>query len=573
MRETARNLTSFGGYNHNPRISEGEFYDMKNLTSDRYPVLSPRSPRGIYAEPASPQGLLARDGLCYVDGSAFVMGDERFELNLSVAPQDCPKQLVSMGAYVIILPDKKFINTMNAADRGDIEAVFDSTQPVTIQLCTARGESLQAVPSPTPPENPENLSWWIDTAASPHVLKQWSAEHKLWVSVESTYVKIQTPGIGQPFSRQDGITLTGIADQGLKDLNGSHVILEKGDDYLILTGIAPQAATQTQSIRVQRRMPRLDFVTESGNRLWGCRYGLDENGQQVNEIYASKLGDFKNWNCFQGLSTDSYAASCGTDGPFTGAVTHLGYPLFWKENCVHKVYGSYPAQYQIQDTACRGVQPGCQGSLAIVNETLFYKSRSGICAYDGALPKDISYPLGTIPYSGAVAGSIGSKYYISMEDSLGQGHLFVFDTGKGMWHREDDLRVLAFCSHGGELYCIDSASRNILALLGSGEPYENEVAWMAETGELGLNDPDRKYISRMQIRMSLEPGSQVDIYARYDLSPEWIHLARVHSTSLGSFSVPIRPRRCDHMKLRFVGTGMGRIYAWAKTIERGSGLS
>ncbi len=71
---------------------------MKNLTSDRYPVLSPRSPRGIYAKPASPQGLLARDGLCYVDGSAFVMGDDRFELNLSVAPQDCPKQLVSMGA-------------------------------------------------------------------------------------------------------------------------------------------------------------------------------------------------------------------------------------------------------------------------------------------------------------------------------------------------------------------------------------------------------------------------------------------------------------------------------------------
>lgn len=566
-------VEGFRGYNHNLRIRSNELYHMENLTSDHYPVLGPRGKRGIYARPASPQGLIAKDQVCYVDGEDFIIGQERIAMGLSVQPEDCPKQLASMGAYVIILPDKKFINTMNAADRGNIEAVFDSIQPVTIQLCTARGESLQAVPSPTPPENPENLSWWIDTAASPHVLKQWSAEHKLWVSAASTYVKIQTPGIGQPFSRQDGITLTGIVGEGLKDLNGSHVILEKGDDYLILTGIAHQATTQTEAIRVQRRMPRLDFVTESGNRLWGCRYGLDENGQQVNEIYASKLGDFKNWNCFQGLSTDSYAASCGTDGPFTGAVTHLGYPLFWKENCVHKVYGSYPAQYQIQDTACRGVQPGCQGSLAIVNETLFYKSRSGICAYDGALPKDISYPLGTIPYSGAVAGSVGSKYYISMEDSLGQGHLFVFDTGKGMWHREDDLRVLAFCSHGGELYCIDSASRNILALLGSGEPYEQEVAWMAETGELGLNDPDRKYISRMQIRMSLEPGSQVDIYARYDLSPEWIHLARVHSTSLGSFSVPIRPRRCDHMKLRFVGTGMGRIYAWAKTIERGSGLS
>ena len=36
----------FGGYNHNLRIGEGEFYDMKNLTSSDYPVLSPRPQRG-----------------------------------------------------------------------------------------------------------------------------------------------------------------------------------------------------------------------------------------------------------------------------------------------------------------------------------------------------------------------------------------------------------------------------------------------------------------------------------------------------------------------------------------------
>ena len=38
----------FGGYNHNIRISDAEFYDMKNLTSSHYPVLSSRDKRGIY---------------------------------------------------------------------------------------------------------------------------------------------------------------------------------------------------------------------------------------------------------------------------------------------------------------------------------------------------------------------------------------------------------------------------------------------------------------------------------------------------------------------------------------------
>ena len=74
----------------------------------------------------------------------------------------------------------------------------------------------------------------------------------------------------------------------------------------------------------------MDFVIESGNRLWGCRYGKALNGETVNEIYASKLGDFRNWYCFAGISTDSYTASVGTDGAFTGAVTYMGRPIFFK---------------------------------------------------------------------------------------------------------------------------------------------------------------------------------------------------------------------------------------------------
>ena len=101
----------FRGYNHNLRISNGEFFNMKNMTSDHYPVLSPRGKRGVYAKPASPQALIAKEKLCYVDGTDFVIGEERIEMGLSTAARDNPKHLVSMGAYVIIMPDKKYINT------------------------------------------------------------------------------------------------------------------------------------------------------------------------------------------------------------------------------------------------------------------------------------------------------------------------------------------------------------------------------------------------------------------------------------------------------------------------------
>ena len=567
----------FRGYNHNLRIGDGEFFDMKNMTSDYYPVLSPRGKRGFYVKPASPQGLIAKDDICYVDGSEFVIGEQRIDMGLSVAAEDCPKQMVSMGAYVIIMPDKKYINTVDMNDFGDIEAFFESSTDVSFELSNMTGDVYSdTVISPDEPENPKNLDYWIDTSSVPHALKQYSESSGMWVSIATTYIKISATGIGKQFNQYDGVTISGIVNEKLKDLNGTMVIWSKGDDYIVVVGLLDEVTIQTVAqgaIKVERRMPNMDFLIESGNRLWGCRYGEAVNGEFVNEIYACKLGDFRNWNCFMSVSTDSYVASCGTDGAFTGAITFLGYPMFFKENCVHKVYGNYPANFQIQDTACRGVQRGCSRSLAIVNETLFYKARSGICAFDGSLPVEASYALGNEVYSSAVGGAHNSKYYVSMKDTQDKWHLFVYDMAKKMWHKEDDLHAAAFCSHRGELYCVDDDSKNIITMFGAGEIDLDKVKWMVETGELGIATPDMKYISSLNVRLSLEIGAKVEFYARYDLSDEWVHICTVFGTNLRSFFIPIRPRRCDHMKLRIEGEGVGKIYSITKTIERGSNMS
>lgn len=566
----------FAGYNHGLRIGTGEAYDMKNLTSDYYPVIAPRRKRGRYGSPASPQGIIAKDTLCYVDGSCLVMGDITVDAGLSTAPEDCPKQLISMGAYVIIMPDKVYVNTQNAEDRGSIEVSFASKGKVTFSLCAVSGEGYEdAYVSDTAPENPENLDYWLDTSGDTHVLKRYSTVGG-WVSISTTYVKISSPGLGKDFKVYDGVTISGIVVKEIVGFNGSMIVQACGDDYIVVTGMLDQVTEQLLSqgtITIERRMPNMDFVIESGNRLWGCRYGMALNGEQVNEIYASKLGDFKNWNCYMSLSTDSYTASCGSDGPFTGAITHMGYPMFFKENCVHMVYGNYPANYQIQTTACRGVQKGCHGSLAIVNETLYYKARSGICAYDGSLPVEVSAALGNESYFDAVAGAHGSKYYISMRDGADNWHLFVYDTAKSLWHREDDLRVSAFCSWQGEMYCIDRDRLNIITLFGSGTQDTEPVEWMWQSGELGVSSPDMKYLSGLLVRMSLADGSTADFYVRYEEDVEWVHMCHIRGTALRSFNVPVRPRRCDHMQLKIIGRGDGKIHAITRTIAGGSDRS
>ena len=566
-------LDTFKGYNHNLRIADGEFYDMENMTSSYYPLLSPRGKRGVYASPAAPMGLIAKDSLCYVDGESFVVNGYPVDMDLN----DEPKQLVSMGAYVVIMPDKKYINTLDLTDFGSLDASFTTTAEVTFELCTVDGEAYTDVTvADTEPEEPENLALWIDTSSTPHSLKKYSATSGMWVSIAATYIKISSLGIGKAFAQYDGVTISGVMGESLQDLNATMVIWACGDDYIVVTGILDAVTTQTAddgAVTVERKMPAVDFVTESGNRLWGCRYGVANNGEVVNEIYTCKLGDFKNWNCFMGLATDSYYASCGTDGPFTGAITHLGFPLFFKENFVHKVYGDYPSNFKIQDTALRGVQRGCEKSMAIVNEILYYKARHAVVAFDGSLPVDVSAAFGEELYSEAAAGAHGSKYYISMRDSKDNWHLFVYDTTRGMWHREDDLRADCFCSCREELYAIDPKTRKIITMLGSGTQDRGKVKWMVQTGVIGTDMPDMKYVSRLLVRLSLEIGARVRLFAQYNSTGGWESLGTFTGTDLRSFSLPVRPRRCDHLRLRIEGEGDAKIYSITKTIDQGSDIS
>ena len=592
----------FGGYNHNIRIPDGEFYDMKNMTSSHYPVLSPRGKRGTFQYPESDQpvthktnGIISKDALCYVDGGRLYINEHPVEgLNLV----DSHKQLISMGAYIIIMPDKKYVNTADLSEYGDIEASFTTSSTVTYTMCRIDGEEYEgAVMSDTEPSDPSNMSYWIDTSKTPHTLNQYSASTSMWTPIPTTYVRIAAPGIASSFKQYDAVKISGIdvSITQIKDLEGQTSVIWEAhhdddgsgaNDYIVVIGFLDEVRTQTSALTIERKMPNMDFLVESGNRLWGCRYGTDIDGNVVNEIYASKLGDFKNWNCYMGLSTDSYAASCGTDGQWTGAITHLGYPIFFKENFMHKVYGNYPANFQIQSTACRGVMKGAGNSLAIVNESLFYKSRNGVCVYDGSLPQEVSSAFGDIHYSaldngedmdplrnGAVAGSHGNKYYISMKSEVdGSWNLFVFDVKTGMWHREDETRVDAFCSCGGEMYFIDHSDGLIKTVFGTGIKETDPIQWMTESGVIGTSLTEKKYVSRIIVRMSLEIGSRVMFYIQYDSRGEWEHISTFTGTSLNSFNAQIRPKRCDHFRIRMVGEGDAKIYSVSKTIEQGSDI-
>ncbi len=558
-------ISEFGGYHHDQVINVNEFYEMQNLSSDEYPILSARKQRGKVRALTSPNGLFSHGKLCWVDGTSFYYdGSEITGFSLA----NSKKKFVGMGAYILIWPDKKYYNAADGSFGG--LGNIQSSSAVTATLCKVDGaEYTNYSVSETAPSSPSDGQLWIDSSSSPHVLRQYSASYGSWSSVPTVFVKLSATGIGIGFSEGDGVSISGMTDNSL---NGDFVLVGAGEDYIIITAIIDASISQSNEAIVERKIPDLDYITQSENRVWGC-------SSAKREVYACKLGDPKNWYCYQGLSTDSYAMTVGSPGDFTGCCTHLGYVIFFKEDVIHKIYGSRPANYQLTNINCRGVQKGSEGSLAAVNEVLFYKSPNDVCAYQASLPTSVSDALGSEKYSNAVCGTYESKYYFCAEDNSGAYKLLVYDTKRSIWHCEDNVNVLAFASYNNDLYfidgsdnCIYSANGNITDYSDANASLESPIAWEAISGAIGLEYPDHKYVSKIQFRLSLPSGSTVKVFVSYDGASEWSEKYSLCAETLRSYCIPVIPRRCDTMKIKLSGTGKFFLYSMTKTIEQGSEL-
>ena len=550
-----RTVDAFGGLNRSPRTGEGEFAQMENLSSDFYPVLAPCPPRE-QLDITGVTSLGAGQRLFYTQGTELVLGDRRIDLGLS---PDGNKILVKMGAYVVVFPDKKYASTLENGDCGSLEARFEAANAV-LTPCTLEGaDRIPDYIQSAEPLSPENGTLWLDTAASPAVLKEWSAASNLWAAVETADVRIEAPGIGVPFRQYDGVTLS-----GAEALDGANVIWQAGSDFAVVSGVL-EGQKHMRGLVLSRTVPEMDYVIECGNRLWGCRAGTDRLGNPVNEIYASKLGDFRNWNCFMGLSTDSYAVTVGTQGPFTGAITYLGNPLFFKEDCLYKIYGSYPAAFHVQSTACRGVAQGGGESLAIVGETLFYKSPMGVCAYDGSLPAEVGRNLGFDPLEGGVGAGFGGKYFLSLQEHTGTDALYVYDKLLGQWHRETGFGARQMVSHAGKLYGLDKNGG--LWLLRGGKS-RARVKWMARTGRISGWDGKRMVLKSLELQLLLANRARMDISVRYDDRGAWERIGTLTGSDR-RFLLPIRPKPCSHLELLLEGEGDIRLLSLTRVLRQG----
>lgn len=507
----------FGGLDRRPGSRSGGsggalslvIRDEKNLSGRKAPLLSTRRPRRIAAHAETPNGLTAYGGaLVWVDGTRLVVGGEPVS---GVTLTNSKKVFAQLGSRLLIWPDKV---TWDGESLTPLEADF-TAQGLTFGDGTCAEEQAKANSITTDGDTPF------------------------------------------PFRIGDAVTITGCTEQ--PENNKTPIIREISADGKTLrfyenTFTVPEgqtSVTEPGSVTLARTVPDLDFLCVNENRVWGCR---------GDTVCCCKPGDPFNWNVFDGLSTDAWAAETGTAGDFTGCFAFMGYPIFFKEDRVFKVYGNRPSNFEMLGAATLGVLPGCENSLAVAGETLLYLSRAGICAYTGGFPSPVGQALDDASgaYRWAAAGSDGVRYYVCLSRAADRSdaRLLCYDTQTGLWHAEDAQQALSFAwASGSGLF--ELLSDGTVQSVGA-PPQDAPEAWAEEQpfscevtfDRLDMGFFGGKYPVRLWLRYETIGGAALEVYVSYDDGAFEPAAELPDRETVGTNDTPVPIRRCDHFAVR-----------------------
>ncbi len=528
-RITKRTQVKFGGLNHSIGAGDGELWDMRNLTSDQLPLLASRNRRWKYGEISTPGGIYAWEKLCWVDGTGFYYDGE-----VKGRVEEGEKIFCCLTPYIVILPDKAYYN-VQTGEFGSLESVLASQGTSLFSKHTHDGKvsDFDMISLTLVKNSPD-----IDTLRVGDTVTISGC-----VAVPENNISATIRGFGEYNSL--------LFDGGIFTIPQDEWSIQEGGD-----------------IKISRTMPDLKFICENESRLWGCT----DTG-----IFCCKLGDPFNWNTHDLIDSDSWNWDPGSPGVFTGCVAYGGYPIFFKENQIYKVYGSYPSNYEVLSSATLGLAAGSHGSFAVAGEVLFYLSRSGICAYTGGIPQPMSKAFGNLRFHDAVAGSDGLKYYVSMRTGDGDWRLYVYDTQQGAWHIEDDRRFTHFATVNGDLLGLTEDGEILMLGNPANVPedavQEDPISWMAEFGDFTGQDPNKKGMTKLQLRLELEEGATMQVYLQFDSDGVWHKVNTVVGEGRKrSYYLPIVPRRTDHYRLRLEGTGGCILHSLVAEAYSGSEL-
>lgn len=548
----------FGGLNETYACSEAEYSAGVNFSARDFPALSTRKPRRKLRELTGLNGMYHLNGLLTVCGKDLIYtpdADGANPVTCTEAVTDGKKALVGIGTKILIFPDKVAFDTADGSVSA-LGAVWQAEgQSVQFAPCDAAGKAYEVSGyGKEEPEKPADGQLFLKVEdeehpwASTSTLEEYSASSGSWTAVPLEYCRITAAGAQRLFAQWDTVTVQGTAAQqaGMwTKLDGDLVVydvLENGlrvrvspeGDHVYGTLVQSAESAQWTSldgketrsfavstpVRMERRVPDLDYVTECDNRVWGC-------SSKENVIYACRLGDPTNW------------------------------------------------------FSCRGVAKNAARSLCVLNETLYYLSPDGVMAWDGSIPTKVSGALDSgrlANVQSAVGSALDGRYYLHVaRTAAGENtaRLLVYDTERALWS-EENVCSYEMTSTGGQLYLWDgqalwAADPSREADWQATDGVEEKLNFELTTGDIGLDGAEDRYLSRLTLRLDAECSSTVEVAASYDGGP-WETVASLTAQDKRrSFDLPFVPRRHGTLRLRLKGRGQITLRSIAKTMAAAKG--
>jgi hypothetical protein len=345
------------------------------------------------------------------------------------------------------------------------------------------------------------------------------------------------------FKVGDCVTVSGCS---IEENNISFVISKKTNNTLFASADIFTAG-EGGTITISRTVPDLDFICEKDNRLYGV-------SNKDKTIYVSALGDPTNMFAYEGVSTDSFAVAVGGEGDFTACCKYGDSVLFFKEDKLYKLTGSYPAEFALYSYDVEGVARDSEKSCVVVNEVLYYHGDKGIYAYSGSIPTLISSNFGEFRGNGAVGGTDGESYYVALwnYDEDDDTYLFSYNTRLNLWTLEEWLPFYVdatrlngsplFLNEDGEIYELNR------------DEHVHDQKWSVQFTPFYETIEGKKSYSRIVMRVSVPTDSYMQIRLRFD-GGYWLNAGTVVGKGEGIIPVRIPINRCDKFELELSGKG------------------
>jgi len=505
-RESESQVVSLRGLNLTDNYKDGSLSDSVNISFERYPFLSTKNGRGDTSF-TDVTDITSYNGLIYVkkvNGVRHLFYNNIDRGSLS----DTDKQFAFIINRMVIWPDKKVMNLTDGTI-SDMEASVTHSGTVTYTENGIRG------------------SWYVDGN-----------------QVDLTNY----------FAVDDVIEITGCGSD-YEDHNGWFLINEVTANGMVFkTGSLSEGTETNNSLKMERSVPDMDYISSYNNRLCGC-------SSSMNEIYFSAYGLPNVFYAFENLESDAYSVSVSSEGNFTGC-TNLGSSvLFFKEQKLHKILGTTLSNFQMVDYNMEGVKDGCFRSLTNINEVLYYVGITGVRSYNGSTCQLVSYELGDIDFRNAVGGYDGENYYLSAQ--IGNTVTPVYETYiysplYQMWLKEDSTRIKQMTRVGNTLYVL--TNNGLKTENGGSQSVQYKITFKPfyETITGSYNKSSIIYgykrHRKLVLRAEVSEGANMRVEVRRD-DGEWKQIKNYGGVKNGIVICPIPIGRCDKFEISLSGVG------------------